>query len=161
VSVNDSANIESLVSRSSARSKVRDALRLFIGRGRRYSVKQVCNATGVPDRLIECAMCDPESGDYRALSLEHLLSLSQFLGAAFTSEWMLLACQGTFELPDCELPAPGTLAALDAQDTAEIVTRAADGEFCEDDKQALKAVGHREIQRGMKLVAIGGGKAAA
>jgi hypothetical protein len=156
VSVKASANIELLVSRNEVSANVARALSLFVGRGRRYSVKQLSNATGVPDRLIECAKCDPASEDHRPLHPEHLLSLSRFLGAAFTSEWMVLACQGAFDLPDCEIPTPGTLAADDAQDTAEIVRRAADGEFCPDDHKALKAVGHREIQRGMKLVAMGG-----
>lgn len=152
---NPSADNSLLVSRSDARDAVRHALRLYVGRGRRYSVKQLSNATGVPDRTIECATCDPESTDYRPLPLECLLSVSKFLGAEFTSEWLFEADQGAFELLDGEVPVPGALAAAEALDTAEIVTRAADGEFGPSDIEALKAVGHREIRRGMTLVSLG------
>jgi hypothetical protein len=43
----DSANFPLLVSRNAARERVRDALRLHVGRGRRYSVKELSNGTGV------------------------------------------------------------------------------------------------------------------
>jgi hypothetical protein len=128
-------------------------LRLYVGHGRRYSVKQLSNATGVPDRLIESAMCDPESGDFRPLSNECLLSISSVLGDAFTTEWLRLARQGAFTLPDDEIPSPGELVSDCANDTAEIASIARGGKFDERDERELEGVGLREIDRGMKLVA--------
>jgi hypothetical protein len=100
MSVAQSADFTPLVSRTAARSAISDALRLYVGRGRRYTVKKLGNGTGVPDRLIECAMCDPDDPEFRPLSLENLLSVSAFLGAAFTSDWLKLADLGAHELPD-------------------------------------------------------------
>ena len=141
-----------LVSRSAARSAIRDALRLYVGRGRRYSVKQLSNGTGVPDRLIECAIADIDGPDYRPLAYECLFSISLFLGAEFTSEWLRLTRQGAFDLPDEEIP-PGALAADNAEDNATLTRAAIDGQFDEVEKPALRLVGHRMIERGQRLVA--------
>lgn len=147
-----SAGNSTLVSRSAARSAVRDALRLYVGRGRRYSVKQLSNGTGVPDRLIECAIADIDSADYRPLAYECLLSISLFLGSAFTAEWLKLARQGAFDLPDEDLP-PGAIAAESAEDTAIIARAAIDGEFQDHEKPGLHVVGQRMIERGQRLAA--------
>lgn len=151
---NNSANNQPLISRERIGNGIRDALRLYIGRGRRYSVKQVSNATGVKDRVIECAMTNVDTVDYRPLSLEALVSIASFLGSDFTNEWLSLAAQGAFDLPDESEPPPGALAADVCGDGAEVARRAADGEFDAEDRRALKVVGQREIARGMKLVAM-------
>jgi hypothetical protein len=115
-SVNDSL----LVSRNSVREKLRDALKLYVGRGRRYSVKELSNATGVPDRCIEAAKCDPDDPDYRPLTLENLASLSSFLGAPFASTYLELSGLGAFELMDGQPPLPNVLTSAPAQeDTVE------------------------------------------
>lgn len=95
MSDNSAANLPPLVSREQAGNAIGDALRLFVGRGRRYSVKQLSNGTGVKERVIECAMCDPvrQAADYRPLPLEALISISKFLGPLFTTEWLALAEQ--------------------------------------------------------------------
>lgn len=90
---NHAANLRGLVSREQAGNAIGKALRLFVGRGRHYSVKQLSNGTGIKDRVIECAMCAPESVDYRPLPLDALLSISKFLGADFTNEWLGLSDQ--------------------------------------------------------------------
>lgn len=123
-----------------------------MGRGRRYTVKQLSNGTGVPDRLIECAVVDPDSPDFRPLALECLLSISRFLGAKFTTEWLRLADQGAFDLPEGSVP-PGAIAADSAEDTAVIARAAADGEFGEHEKPDLHVVGQRMIERGQRLAA--------
>lgn len=64
------------------------ALRLFIGRGKRYSVKQASNGSGVKDRMIECAMAGPDNTDWRPLPTGALQSLMAFLGPDFISEWL-------------------------------------------------------------------------
>lgn len=158
----NSANFGLLVSRSAARGAIRDALRLFVGRGCRYSVKQLGNATGVPDRLIECAIVDPESTDYRPLSLEALASIARFLGSGFTNEWMpVLMGQGAYDLPDSDDPEPAQIAADSADDTATLARAAADGEFKgHEEMRQLRIVGQRKIERGKRLVAISNQRAA-
>lgn len=161
MSETDSANNTLLVSRNMLRHAISKALNLYVGRGRRYTVKELSNATGVPDRIIESAKLDPENPDFRPLREENLASISMFLGAPFVSMWLETMGFGAYELTDDEPPLPGILAASDAADTAEIVSRAADGEFDAEDREALRAVGHREIRRGITLVSMGsGGKTA-
>jgi hypothetical protein len=114
----DSANFPLLVSRNAARERVRDALRLHVGRGRRYSVKELSNGTGVADRLIESAMCDVESPDFRPLAHEALLSIAKFLGPSFASQYLELSGLGAFELMDGQIPLPKVLAAVEQDEDA-------------------------------------------
>lgn len=95
-----SADLPLLVSREQAENAFGDALRLYVGRGRRYSVKQLWNATGVKDRAIECAMCPAGSPDHRPLNHGQQLSIMKFLGPEFTSEWIGLADQVAFDKPE-------------------------------------------------------------
>lgn len=149
-----SVNESLLVSRIEGREAVRRALRLYVGRGRRYSVKQLSNGTGVPDRKIEAAMCEPDNPDFRPLAHEDLMSISRFLGAGFTNEWIAPAHQGAFDLPDEGLPRPGDVVAESAEDHAQLANAARDGEFCERDQPKLRVIGEEQIERGMKLVAM-------
>lgn len=107
-----------LVSRNSIREAQTKALELFVGRGCRYSVKELSNATGVPDRSIEAAKCDPEDPDYRPLSQENLASIAKFLRAPFVSVYLELSELGAFELSG-QPPLPHVLAAADAQESPE------------------------------------------
>lgn len=97
-----SANIACTVSRSAMGEAVARGLRLFIGRGRDFSVKIVANRTGVPDRAIESAMVlDTDSEDWRPLKPEYLAALGRFLGPEFNSAWMVPLCdQAAVALPD-------------------------------------------------------------
>jgi hypothetical protein len=154
MTASQSANNSLLVSRAAGRGALGDALRLYVGRGRRYSVKQLSNATGVPDRIIECLMSDPEGGEYRNADMGQLLSLMKFLGAEFTTEWMRLADQGAYDLPDREETPPGALAADMADDTAAVVRAAADNVFCPIERTTLRPVGVRMMNRGAQLVGL-------
>lgn len=111
-----SAGIELLVSRNSARERIRDALRLHVGRGRRFTVKELSNGTGVADRLIEAAMAEVDSTDFRPLALEALLSIAKFLGASFVSHYLELTGLGAFELMDGQIPLPKVLVTAEAQE---------------------------------------------
>jgi hypothetical protein len=155
VSDSASANLSPVVSRNCARSHLRDALRLFIGRGRRYSVKQAANGSGVKDRVIECAMEDPDSVEYREPHLEAILSLSGFLGPEFTCEWLHLAHQGAFWLPENEDLPPGAIAADSVEDSAVVARAACDGKFGDEEKPDLRVVGTRMMARGAHLHRIG------
>lgn len=151
----NTANSSLIVSRNTIREAIRKALNLYVGRGRRYTVKELSNATGVPDRIIESAKLDADDPDFRPLSEGNLASVGKFLGAPFVSVFLECMGLGAYELMDGQIPMPGVFAAQDAADTAEIAMRAADGEFDADDCKALREVGHREIKRGMTLVAMG------
>lgn len=95
-----SADLPLLVSREQGENAFADAMRLYVGRGRRYSVKQLSNGTGVKDRLIECAMCASGTVDFRPLNMGAQLSIMKFLGPDFTSEWIKLAGQVAFHKPE-------------------------------------------------------------
>lgn len=118
-SASDSANFDPLVSRNLWRESVRDGLRLFVGRGRRYSVKELANGTGVADRLIECALCAPDSPDFRPLTGECLASLDKFLGPQFASLHLEPSGLGAFELMDGQIPLPKVLASADLPESPE------------------------------------------
>lgn len=160
MSADNSANFQPLVSRERIGNAQGAALRLFVGRGRRYSVKQLANGSGIKDRVIESAMCAVDSPDYRPLSQEALASIGLFLGARFTNEWIALMGQGAFDLPDGE-PDPGELAADNSDDNATIVRAAVDGIFDQGERKDLKHVGARMVTRGSQLIALDGGKVAA
>lgn len=153
MSDNAAARFPLLVSREQARNKMADALRLFVGRGRRYSVKQLSNATGVPDWQINAAMIDGGSTDNRPLPPESQLSIAKFLGAEFTSEWLGLAGQAAFDIPDDDTPPAMSLAIDNADDNARLLHIAADNTIAKTESKDAAAIGRREITRGMQLVA--------
>ena len=155
-----SADNDPLVSRSAANETFRNAIRLFVGRGKRYSVKQVSNGTGIKDRMIESFMAQVDSSDWRKPDLEEVLSIASFIGPDFTCELIALCQQGAFWLPDDEDPNPGDMALGASEDTTEILRRAADGEFCAKDRAELAVVGRRKVERGMQLMAMGRAAAA-
>lgn len=146
--------MQPLVSREHVGNVIGNAIRLYVGRGRRYSVKQLSNATGVKDRVIECAMTDAGSMDYRPLALEALLSIASFLGSDFTSEVLGVVGQGAFDLPDDGDPDPTSMMVDATEDTARIVRCAADGVFNNEERRELRSVGHNKIRRGHQLVAM-------
>jgi len=151
---NDSADFSPLVSRSAAREAFARALRLYVGRRRRYSVKQLSNGAGVKDRVIECAMCDPDNAEYREPEMAAMLSIAKFLGATFTTEWLDPTRQAAFDLPDDDLP-PGQIAADNAEDNATVTRAAMDGVFDEEERPPLRAVGLRMVSRGTRLASLG------
>lgn len=88
MSLSSSADNTLIISRSEAGAAEARALRLFIGRGKRYSVKEASNGSGVKDRVIECAMAGPDNTDWRPLSSGALHSLMSFLGPDFITAWL-------------------------------------------------------------------------
>lgn len=87
------ANFPPLVSREQAGNAIAKALNLFVGRGRRFTVKELANATGVKDRMIECARLYADNIDHRPLPDWALLSIMRFLGPAFTTSALAPAGQ--------------------------------------------------------------------
>ena len=91
----NSADFEGLISREQAENAFRDALCLFVGRGRRYSVEQLAKGSRVHRRKIE-PFKSYKLGhvDYRPLDFGDILSITAFLGAEFTNEYLKLSAQG-------------------------------------------------------------------
>jgi hypothetical protein len=108
------ADLEPLVSRNLSYERLTFALKLFCGRGRRYSVNELSRGSGVPERAIECAMYQPHQAEFRPIRFEYLLSLNRFLGAPFVSHYLELSGLGAFELMD-EQPLPSILTADSAK----------------------------------------------
>jgi hypothetical protein len=109
-----------LVSRATINEKIRDTLHLYAGRGCRYSVAQLAEAAGVPERCIEAAKCEPHDPEHRPLPLEYLASICKFLGDPFASAFLEPAGLGAFELMDGQIPLPKVLSTAEAQpDVAE------------------------------------------
>lgn len=77
-----------LISQDAAKDRVSDALQLRIGRGKRYSFRQVADATGIPERTIDSYA----RGD-NSPTLANLLSLFSAMGADFTSDVIALSGQ--------------------------------------------------------------------
>lgn len=156
-----SADFGGMISREQAENEFRRAMNLFVGRGRLYSVAQLAKGSGVPARVIDCfrayAYGHP---DYRRLNFGQVMSIARFLGSDFTNEWLHLADQGAFDLPDDQEPDPGALAADNSDDNATITRAAVDGVFDQSERKDLKIVGTRLVSRGATLVALGKQRAA-
>lgn len=149
-----SAEMCPLISRADAENAFRKALGLFVGRGRLYSVDQLAKGSRVPARLIYCFLSYEHGHEsYRRLNFGQVLSMTRFLGAEFTNEWLKLADQGAFDLPE-EEPDPGELAADNCDDNATVVRAAVDGKFDQNERKDLKIVGTRMMNRGAQLVAL-------
>lgn len=107
---------EPLVSREEFREKLRRALNLYVGRGRRHSVEELAEGAGVSKRSIQAALAPINDENYRPLALENLASISKFLGAPFVSAYLELCGLGAFELMDGQIPLPKVLTSADASE---------------------------------------------
>lgn len=149
-----SANFPLLVDSAQARNGIARSLRLFVGRGRRYSVKELGNATGVRDWQINQALIAADDPKHRPLPPEALLSISVFLGSEFINSWLSVCQVGVFDLPDDDY-CPGDMAADNTDDNAKLVRAALDLSFDENEQPDLINVGNRLMQRGACLIALG------
>ena len=111
--------LEPLISREEIREKVRRALCLHVGRGRRFSVDDLSLGAGVPRRCIQAAMAPINDENYRPLTLENLASVSKFLKAPFASAVLEVCGLGAFELMDGQPPLPRVLASAETKESPE------------------------------------------
>jgi len=154
VTATQSAGLSPLVSRNALGDAVAHALSLYVGRGKRYSYKDVQRGAGVSARMIECYKQQSDHEDWRLIKAEELASLSRFLGPEFTTEWLSrVAQQGSFWMPEEDDTPPGALAADEALDAAHVARCAADGDFT-GDGPVLRPVALRMVARGMKLARV-------
>lgn len=115
-----SAGIEPVVSRNEFFTAFSKALRLSVGRDCRYSYKEAQRKSGVNERMIEAYRYEPGHPEHRPAPIEDIISLSRALGPEFTADWLGLANQGAFWLPEPD-EGPLTRAAVDAvHDAAEL-----------------------------------------
>jgi hypothetical protein len=110
-----SAHLEPLVSRNLSYERLTFALKLYCGRGRRFTVRDVSKGAGVPERAIECAMYQPHQAEFRPIRFEYLMSLNKFLGASFVSHYLEPSGLGAFDLMD-QAPLPHVLVSADTQE---------------------------------------------
>jgi hypothetical protein len=109
-------HFELLVSCSAIRERQREALRLHVGRGRRFSVKQLSDGSGVPETNIENAMRILDCPAFRPLKQEELASIAKYLGAPFASHYLELSGLGAFDLMGGQPPLPQVLDACKSPD---------------------------------------------
>ncbi len=153
---NRSAEISLLISREHAENKFREAVRLFVGKGKLYSAAQLAKGIGLKDKtkpLYDFLSYPSGHPDYRPPNFGLMLSITAFLGPDFTNEWLVLTNQGAFDLPDDAMNLR-RLAADNSDDNATVVRAAVDGQFDDDERSDLKVVGSRMMTRGAQLVAI-------
>jgi len=144
-----SVSYQPLIADEQAVNTFRRALSMFMGRGKRWKLEQVAKGAGIhPDTLGKFRSYAPGHPDHRSLDFGQLLSISAFLGADFTNEWLPLADQGAFDLPDDE-PSPGTLATQLAEDTAAMV-RSLNGSGGAD----MARIGGRLVHNGKTILAM-------
>lgn len=108
-SLPDAVHFELLVSRNCIREAQRKALKLFCGRGCRFTAKELWKATGVTDTSLENAMRPVHDPNFRALKAEELSSLDKYLGAAFASVRLEPSGIGAFDLMVEQPPLPQVL----------------------------------------------------
>jgi hypothetical protein len=100
-----SEEIELLVSYNTICERQRHALRLFAGRGKRFSAEELSLGSGVQVKRIYAALRPVCADDYRLLRHEELASITKFLtgeglGAAFVSALLEPCSLGAFDLCD-------------------------------------------------------------
>lgn len=152
--VDKSAGDGPLVSRIMAGDALRRALRLYVGTGRRYTVKEMQRGTGLSARLVEGWLAGPESTDWRECKASCLLSLCAFLGPEFATDIMRLASLGCFSLVDDDEPDGVRALGLDAVDDAAAINRAtSDGELTRTEASDLRVVALRRIAHAGQILA--------
>ncbi len=118
---------ELLVSYITICERQRRALRLFTGRGKRFSTEELSLGSGVREKRIHAAIRPIAADDYRLLRHEELASITKFLtgeglGAAFFSALLEPCGLGAFELAD-QQPLPRVLDACSSPSDETISER--------------------------------------
>ncbi len=157
-----SAEFSLLIPREQAENTFSDAVGLFVGQRRQYTVAQLAKGIRLKDKkgkdttkpIYDFLSYPSGHPDYRAPNFGLVLSITKFLGAEFTNEWIRLTEQGAFDLPD-DVPDPGELARSNSYDNADLTSKAIDGTFDNDCPTKVTAIGSRMMTRGAHLVAAG------
>lgn len=126
-----------LISPDRAGDAIADALRLFVGRGRRFAVEDVSEGTGIPVRTLRSYLATGE--DRRTPPADTLLVLSSFLGRDFTARFLGCVGQGSFDLDP--IPGePGHVIATLVRVASVFAELGADNVYCNLDKGKLSTL---------------------
>lgn len=148
-----SAGFEPLVSRYALAEAFRNALRLYVGRGRRYSVKELARGIGFSTRLIEGWIAPVGTEEHRVPEAAAILSCMAFLRAEFASDLLALASLAAIDVDDDDgHERVRDIGVETAEDAARVVRITADDDVCPAEAAEARAVGLRKIERGMQLV---------
>lgn len=109
-----------LIPHDLAARRIEDAIRLRVGRGKRYSFQALSDATGIPLRTCESYVHGATPG------LAGLLSLCAVLGPQFTSD-ILGLCGQTAKSADADAPEHFRVLSALGELTSEIAEAVADG----------------------------------
>ena len=132
-----SANIELVYSRAKIAAVMTEVLRLFVGRGRKWSVVALCQASGVAERQIESAKREIGDIEHRHLKAEEIASILSVLGVP--AQNLYLAHMGTSAFPaDPREREAGAIMAMLSQGTAEFIKRGIDGKYDGKDRHELR-----------------------
>lgn len=116
-----------------AARRIEDALRLRVGRGKRYSFNGLSDATGIPPRTLESYVQGATPG------LSALLSLFAVLGPGFTSD-VLSACGQSASTCDNDAPEYMQTMAASGSLVAQLADALADGHV--DHREAAQLRSH-------------------
>lgn len=128
-----------IVPHDAAARLIEDALRLRVGRGRRYSFPALSDATGIPTRTLESYVQGATP------SLAGFLSICAVLGPSFTSDILAACGQSAKDGTDAEPEHLRVLAALGAL-TAQIADAVEDGHVDHREAAALRPCAQRLME---------------
>lgn len=120
---------DSLIPHDLAARRIEDALRLRVGRGKRYSFVSLSDATGIPARTLESYVQGATPG------LHCFLSICAALGPSFTSDVLGLCEQSASDL-NGDAPAYSQVMANSAAFVSAMADALADGRV--DHREAAK-----------------------
>lgn len=142
-----------LISQDAAKQRVSDALQIRIGRGKRYSFRQVAEVTGIPERTIDSYA----RGD-NSPTLANLLNLCAALGPGFTSDVISLAGQSASA---CDGDGPQHMRALCVmtEASAMLAEALADDHVDHREAAAMRPIAQRAIDLLEPMARYGGGAA--
>lgn len=132
-----------LIEQDCAASSIVRALGLFMGNGRRHSVAEVSEMTGIPTRTLSSYIA---SGfDRRTPTADKMLVLMHALGPEFSSKLLSAIGQGAHDLV-MKHQQPNVVIATLAGGTAMLAEMAADGTLDHRERLALEPVADEIIQ---------------
>lgn len=132
-----SADKAPAISRTRLDLAVHDMLRFLCGRGKKWRVVDLAGSSGVPERAIECARCEPGDPEHRPLDREQLLSIMSALGIDGQNYILSLMGTAAHERNPVALT-PAELVARLLEGGAEFAKRGIDGIFCNTDRGDLR-----------------------
>lgn len=156
-----SAELQPLVSREQMDNAFHRAINMFVGRGKRHRAADVCTGAGIDRRRLDCYRGYPIGHpDHRPLHEHEKWSISSYVGADLTSQWIQSLGQGAFDIPDDDTPPAMRMACESADDNAKLLNIVADNRIDKDEREDAAAIGRRSISRGVALVSASRAKAA-